>query len=105
MLKATMGKVLLKEDSHIQNAINLILSDPDATRDVSSGVIISKGSDNPNASRRSLGASCDAREGDRVAYRSKTIMKNDERYNLNEFVWNGERYVSVDFEDILAVYG
>lgn len=99
-----MGQVILKEDSHQYSKVLIIQNDPEPLRDVSSGIVVSKGKDYPKGAKIVYRSISEVQEGDRVAYRSLTIEKNGKRYNLNEFKLNGEIYLNVPFEDILGVY-
>ena len=82
----------------------LILSDPEALRDVSRGLVVSRGQDVSKDIKTRYRSIPEIEEGDTVAYRSLTIEKNGKLINRNEFEHENQKYVMVDFEDILAIY-
>jgi len=104
MLKAPQGKCLLTQIKPDKPKSVLILSDPDALRDVSRGIIVSKGADVEVGIKTRYRSIPEIMEGDTVAYRSLTIEKNGKLINRNEFEHENQKYVMVDFEDILAIY-
>ena len=103
MLQAMPGKEILQEDEHESKSV-ILLHDPDALRDVSSGMIISKGADVQTGIKTRYRSLTDLQEGDKVAYKSLTIEKNGKLVNRNEFEYENQKYVMVDFEDILGKY-
>ena len=88
--------MILKEQPPQQ--VNASIWTPeDVYRDFSVGVVVSKGRDEKNEIPELM-------EGIKVLFSSRTIEKNGTRFNRNEFEYEGETYVLVPFDDLLAIY-
>ena len=103
-LRAAKGKVIIKEKSYESESVIHLLHDPNPLRDVSEGVVVSKGSDYLKEDKVAVRSIPEVSEGVNVVYTSLTILKNEKRYNPNEIEHEGERYIVADFGDILGIY-
>lgn len=92
-MRAVGRYLVLKKDPMKKNIIEL-LSDPNATKDVETGVILSKGEK----------VDPFMQVGDRVGYVNRTIIKNGKKYNANEKKEDDDTLVYVETEDILFTF-
>lgn len=101
-----MGKLLVKAEPLAPHSEHIIVLESltDPVVDTQSGVVVKIGQSFTPESKMRYRSISDVSEGDKILFRSKTILKNNKRHNLMECKINGELLTQVPFEDVLAVW-
>ena len=101
-----MGKLLVKAEPLAPHSEYIIVleSSVDSVVDAQSGVVVKIGQSFLSEYKMRPSSISEVTQGNRILFRSKTIMKNGKRYNLMECQVDGEVLTQVPFEDVLAIW-
>lgn len=104
MIAKNNNIIIEKDRSEELSRSGFILSaDLDPARDISKGTIVSVGSGTVNARGRPVPIDPEIQPGIRVCFKDRTVMRNQQRYNPNEYQEDGKTFVNVDISEVLGI--
>lgn len=105
-MKAVGNNVIIKQDpiQRVSEHGIVLSAELNPTQDTQNGTVVSIGQGKISASGKVIPIDPDIKVGARVAYTSRTIIKNGEKYNPNEVEEPDAVYVIVDADDIIGAY-